>query len=200
MKIRIPETTFFEFTLDLIDGSVPFNLWLKHRKKINKILDSIKIQPMGIDLGVELDTYKTKKEKISNDIYWITLWKLIYSPKNKKDLFNSIFYNDNGVTKSIYINKQLAEETLNESRDQWIDYINQILNLGTDEKLENIIKIYKAEFEQYYHVDKIEDFIFGISYITFLCNGKSSYNPSSKSRKNDTFDFSFLQLLPIPSY
>lgn len=206
VKFKIAETALAEIIQDFYDGSINLKDWKNKRDNINNFLyQDCPIQEQGYNLSIEMETFivsKTRKGEFNNN-YWKKCWKIICTLDDLEDLNKEYHYYYNHNPYKIQINPEVIEKVFKESRDEWIEYFKNVKSLNLDEshnKEKDILKIFKNEFSKDYNIDKMADFIHALSHYTYLSLVKKTpYNPESKKRKNDSIDFSFLQLLSKPA-
>jgi len=206
VNFKIAETAWAEIIQDFYNGSIKLEEWKNKRDNINNFLyKDCPIQEQGYNLSIEMKTFivpKKRKGKFNNN-YWKKCWKIIYTLNDLKDLNKKHIYCYNHKPYKIQIKLEVIEKVFKESRDEWNEYFKNVKSLNLDEshyKEKDILKNFKNEFSKDYNLGKMADFIHVLSRYTYLSLVKKTpYNPESKKRKNDSIDFSFLQLLSKPA-
>lgn len=210
VKFHIGDVALAELTLALLEDRIHFDDW-KHRiNLISEILDKdLPVLPGGNELA-ELAQLENKfyPPEVGGKIFYKESWKLISESKSEKDLAKgSVFNLKNSKQIRIRISKEIAQNVFDDERMKWAKYFRNMQNLLKDSKLsqDEIIELIRLGLDEDAHSssplsDKIDAMVCGLGRFVYLSlNNDSPYNPSSISRKGDTFDFSLLQCLSIPA-
>lgn len=202
VRFRVAETTYAEILADLIDKSIPFEVWNSKIDLLNSFIDQDRpIQEQGYNLSVSMKSFKIEKpfKTLYKREYWVKVWKHITTSKNIDSLTTTIVYYHEHKPYQIRIKEDLIEPAFDDSRREWYKYYEDVKRLAKNETLKEIIEIFSHEFEQDYNLEKMGDFIHVLSNYTFKFKSDKNFNPYSDKRRNDSIDFSFIQLLAMPA-
>lgn len=203
IKFRIAETSYAEILSDLFDSSITFSEWRTKKVLINNFLDSeCPIQEQGYNLSVDMETFKEKKERNTyyKKAYWVKIWEHIYDAKNENDLKKPLIYFHEHKRYIIRIKEDLIDPAFQAIRDNWYDYFDKVRNSVNDKtSISDILNVFIYEFSKIYEISKMMDFISVLARYTHLYIKDKKFNPYSTKRRNDSIDFSFLQLLAKPA-
>lgn len=203
VKFKIAETAWAELVQDFYDNTIKIDEWKKVKDKINDFLFlDCPIQEQGYNLSVDMDTFKKKKERVGfyNKEYWKKCWQLLYQINSSDDLKKRFFYYHEHKPYTIKIHPELIKDIFENNRMEWYGYFDLVKKTAEPgSKFGKIIEIFTGEFEKDYNVDKMIDVIHALSWFTYLYLQKTPYNPKSDKRRNDSIDFTFLQILSKPA-
>ncbi len=203
VKFRIAETAFAEILSDLFDKSISFTDWREKKNLINVFLDSsCPIQEQGYNLSVAMDTFKKPKKRFTfyKKKYWVKLWKHISSARNEKQLAMTLIYYHEHQPYKLKIQENLIEPAFEDNRRDWYKYFDDVKGLvNKNTSLETIIDVFSNEFSKDYNLEKMMDFVNALASYTYKFLSDKDFNPYSKKRRNDSIDFSFIQILAKPA-
>lgn len=204
VKFRISETAYAEILADLADGSISPTLWAGKRDRLKRFLDlQCPIQEQGHNLSVDMNIFKIPKHKSNfyNKRYWQKSWWHLYSITSSKDLTRPFIYFHKHKPYKLGVKEKLIEPAFDDTRKEWYKYftdVKPLLRKGMSQ--DEIATTFENAFSKEYDITKIIDFIKVLSRYTFLLLDDKNFNPYSKNRKNDSIDFSFIQLLSKPVF
>lgn len=203
VKFRIAETAFAEILDDLFDGTINFSDWESGVIKFDSFIDkNHPVQEQGYNLAVEMKIFNEKKKKLPlySSKYWVKIWNHITNAKSLNDLQKHIIFYINRKPYKLKIEGDLIEPALDDSRKDWYKFFEDVKAIATaDTTIEEIETEFSNGFSEFYNVEKMVDFTKVLARYAYIAISNPDFNPYSKKRKNDSIDFSFIQLLAKPA-
>lgn len=184
--------------------------WSRYIGEIDGILDSRwPIFPGGRELAALAETQSDLPADVADCRYYQAIWQWLRNSNCIADLERGTSYvSANGTRYALPFDRHRVEDGIENERDSWIDYINDIRDEATRSSntgFEAIFAIVRSRFgSQPYdppNVLQLYDGMFRMiaRMVELSLQRRDPYNPAGRRRRGDVFDFLLLYALPLPA-
>jgi hypothetical protein len=214
-RISIADGAIAELFEQLTDSHLDFDDWRRQVRALDRLLDPkwpifvggrelSALAGFQTDLNINLE---------GSQLYHQTLWRLLRDASSLKVLLGGICYRD--ITgKPVKLKPDPAQimSTLDKERRTWVDFIDNMrqvkktgkIPLGTLQEIERFLRsdIGQASTDNPNLLSRLVATIrFQAQFAHMALNqsSQSQYDPSTKKRRGDLFDWALLFALPLPA-
>ncbi len=207
--VSISEVAVAELLIALLENRITWGDWTQRIHELNSVLDpEMPILPGGPMLAAMAGLFTESEFNIDDGkSHGQAMWRLLVSATSPDDLKRGIKYQDSQGTHLIKADLALAKNVVSEERDRWIKFIDKMKCLAKDagwspEKVKAIVLVElqpkSGEAPDFaVKLDLLGHFL--ADRISHAAQSDSSYDPTSKKRKNDGIDISLLYLFALPA-